>query len=82
MNHPRVLDYEKLKTVLTTALVLAQPEYELKFILSIDACLDGLGAALHQEFLINDKIVENPYFISLDKLNLPRKGMEQAKLNV
>ena len=60
MTHPRVLDYEQLKKALTTAPVLAQPDYDLPFILYIDACLDGLGAALHQEFLINDKIVEKP----------------------
>ena len=60
MTHPRILDYEQLKKALTTAPVLAQPDYDLPFILYIDACLDGLGAALHQEFLINDKIVEKP----------------------
>ena len=56
MTHPRVLDYEKLKKALTTAPVLAQPDHYLPFIIYVD----GLGASLHQEFLINDKIVENP----------------------
>ena len=60
MTHPRVLHYEKLKKALTTAAVLAQPDYDLPFILYIDAFLDGLGSTLHQEFLVNDKIVEKP----------------------
>jgi hypothetical protein len=37
----------------------------LPFILYIDACLDGLGAALHQEFLVDDIKKEKPIvFIS------------------
>ena len=58
MTYARVKDYESLKAAITTAPVLAQPDYALPFILYIDACLDGLGAALHQEFLIDDKLVE------------------------
>ena len=82
MTHPRVLDYEQLKKALTTAPVLAQPDYDLPFILYIDACLDGLGAALHQEFLIDDKIVEKPILYTLDRLSPQRKVVEQAKWNV
>ena len=73
MTHPRVLDYEQLKKALTTAAVLAQPDYDLFFILNIDACLDGLGAALHQEFLINDKIVEKPILYISIKIKLTQK---------
>jgi hypothetical protein len=41
MTYARVKDYESLKKALTTAPVLAQPDYLLPFILYIDACLDG-----------------------------------------
>jgi hypothetical protein len=65
MTHARLTDYELLQDSMTTAPVLAQPDYSKPFILYIDACLDGLRAALHQEFQIEDKPVEKPVlFIS------------------
>jgi len=65
MTYDRVQNYEEMKLLLTTAPVLAQPDYDKPFILYIDACLDGLGAALHQEFIIEDKPMEKPIlFIS------------------
>ena len=65
MTHERVQAYEELKKLLTTAPVLAQPDYSKPFKLYIDACLDGLGAALHQRFVENDIPVEKPIlFIS------------------
>ena len=48
MTYDRVQNYEELKRLLTTAPVLAQPDYPKPFMLYIDACLDGLGAALPQ----------------------------------
>ncbi|POW23151.1 hypothetical protein PSHT_00455 [Puccinia striiformis] len=74
MTHPRVKDYEALRNLMTTAPVLAQPDYTKPFILYIDACLDGLGAALHQEFQIDDKPVEKPVlFISRQIKSTERK---------
>ncbi|KAI7959400.1 hypothetical protein MJO28_003191 [Puccinia striiformis f. sp. tritici] len=74
MTYDRVQNYEELKTLLTTAPVLAQPDYDKPFILYIDACLDGLGAALHQEFIIEDKPVEKPIlFISRQIKSTERK---------
>jgi len=65
MTYDRVQNYEEMKLLLTSAPVLAQPDYDKPFILYIDACLDGLGAALHQEFIIEDKPMEKPIlFIS------------------
>ncbi|MBW0526638.1 hypothetical protein O181_066353 [Austropuccinia psidii MF-1] len=50
---------------LTTAPLLLMPDFELPFKLYIDATGDGLGAALHQVQIINDKPVEGPIcFIS------------------
>ncbi|MBW0539486.1 hypothetical protein O181_079201 [Austropuccinia psidii MF-1] len=41
------------------------PDFKLPFKLDIDASVDGLGAALHQVKIINDKAMEGPIcFIS------------------
>jgi hypothetical protein len=48
MTYDRVMNFEELKKLLTTAPVLAQPDYNLPFFLYKDAYLDGLGAALNQ----------------------------------
>ncbi|MBW0520507.1 hypothetical protein O181_060222 [Austropuccinia psidii MF-1] len=51
--------------VLTTAPLLLIPDFKLPFKLYIDALGDGLGAALHQVYIVNDKPVEGPIcFIS------------------
>ncbi|MBW0504128.1 hypothetical protein O181_043843 [Austropuccinia psidii MF-1] len=50
---------------LTTAPLLLMPDFKLPFNLYIDASGDGLGSALHQVKIINDKSVEGPIcFIS------------------
>ncbi|KAA3483457.1 Retrovirus-related Pol polyprotein from transposon 17.6 [Gossypium australe] len=41
--------FEKLKALLTEALVLVQPEPEKEFVISSDAPLNGLGCVLIQE---------------------------------
>ncbi|MBW0555766.1 hypothetical protein O181_095481 [Austropuccinia psidii MF-1] len=61
----RVKAFESLRQALTTAPLLLIPDFKLPFKLYIDASGDGLGAALHQVQIINDKPVEGPIcFIS------------------
>ncbi|MBW0530443.1 hypothetical protein O181_070158 [Austropuccinia psidii MF-1] len=61
----RVKVFESLRQALTTAPLLLMPDFKLPFKLYIDASGDGLGAALHQVNIINDKPVEGPIcFIS------------------
>ncbi|MBW0517365.1 hypothetical protein O181_057080 [Austropuccinia psidii MF-1] len=55
MTKERVKAYEKLENSLTYAPFLLMPDWKLPFKLYIDACGEGLGAALHQTQIINDK---------------------------
>ncbi|MBW0461186.1 hypothetical protein O181_000901 [Austropuccinia psidii MF-1] len=60
-----VKEYEELKNSLTNSPFRLIPAWKLRFKLCIDACGEGLGAALHQTQIINDKPVEGPIcFIS------------------
>ncbi|MBW0528543.1 hypothetical protein O181_068258 [Austropuccinia psidii MF-1] len=56
----RVKAYEELKNSSTNAPFLLMPDWKLSFKPYIDACGEGLGAALHQTQIINDKPVEGP----------------------
>ncbi|MBW0526506.1 hypothetical protein O181_066221 [Austropuccinia psidii MF-1] len=65
MTVDRVKAFESLRQALTTSPLLLIPNFKLPFKLYIDASGDGLGAALHQVQIINDKPVEGPIcFIS------------------
>ncbi|MBW0575134.1 hypothetical protein O181_114849 [Austropuccinia psidii MF-1] len=58
MTVDRVKAFESLREALTTAPLLLMPDFKLPFKLYIDASGDGLGAALHQVQIINDKPLE------------------------
>ncbi|MBW0539626.1 hypothetical protein O181_079341 [Austropuccinia psidii MF-1] len=58
MTEQRVKAYEELENSLTNASFILMPDWKLPFKLYIDACGEGLGAALHQTEIINDKPVE------------------------
>ncbi|MBW0466147.1 hypothetical protein O181_005862 [Austropuccinia psidii MF-1] len=60
MTEERVKAYEELKKVLTNAPFLPIPDWKPPFKIYIDACGEGLGAALHQTQIINYKPVEGP----------------------
>ncbi|MBW0544755.1 hypothetical protein O181_084470 [Austropuccinia psidii MF-1] len=61
----RIQAYDKIKYTLTNAPLLLIPDWKLPFKLYIDACGEGLGAALHQVQIVNDKPYEGPIcFIS------------------
>ncbi|MBW0578377.1 hypothetical protein O181_118092 [Austropuccinia psidii MF-1] len=60
MTVDRVKAFESLREAFTTAPLLLMPDFKLPFKLYIDASGDGLGAALHQAQIINDKPVEGP----------------------
>ncbi|MBW0524216.1 hypothetical protein O181_063931 [Austropuccinia psidii MF-1] len=62
MTVDRVKVFESLRQALTTASLLLMPDFEIPFKLYIDASGDGLGSALNQVQIINDKPVEGPIF--------------------
>ncbi|MBW0515479.1 hypothetical protein O181_055194 [Austropuccinia psidii MF-1] len=65
MTEERVKGYEELNDSLTNSPFLLMTDWKLTFKLYIDACGEGLGDALHQTQIINDKPVEGPIcFIS------------------
>ncbi|MBW0545824.1 hypothetical protein O181_085539 [Austropuccinia psidii MF-1] len=65
MTVDRVEFFESLRQAFTTAPLLLIPKFKLPFKLYIDASGDGLGSALHQVYIANDKPVEGPIcFIS------------------
>ncbi|MBW0572453.1 hypothetical protein O181_112168 [Austropuccinia psidii MF-1] len=60
MTQERIKAYEKIRKALTEAPLLLMPDWNIPFKLYIDACGDGLGAALHQVQIIDDKPTEGP----------------------
>ncbi|MBW0565086.1 hypothetical protein O181_104801 [Austropuccinia psidii MF-1] len=57
--------FESLRQAMTTAPLSLIPNFKQPFKIYIDASGDGLGAALHQVQIINDRPVEGPIcFIS------------------
>ncbi|MBW0579644.1 hypothetical protein O181_119359 [Austropuccinia psidii MF-1] len=52
MTEERVKAYEELKNSLTNAPFLLMPDWNLPFKVYIDACGEGLGAALHQTQIV------------------------------
>ncbi|MBW0495948.1 hypothetical protein O181_035663 [Austropuccinia psidii MF-1] len=81
MTEERVKPYEELKNSLTTSPFLLIPDWKPPFKLYINVCGEGLGSALHQTQLINDKPVEGPIcFISRQiKPTEARYGVSQME---
>ncbi|MBW0460403.1 hypothetical protein O181_000118 [Austropuccinia psidii MF-1] len=81
MTEERVKAYEELKNSLTNAPFLLIQNWKLPFKLYIDACAEGLCAALHQTQIINDKPVEGPirYISRQIKPTEARNGASQME---
>ncbi|MBW0529544.1 hypothetical protein O181_069259 [Austropuccinia psidii MF-1] len=61
MTEERIKSYEKIRKSLTEAPFLRMPDWNIPFELYINACGDGLGVALHQVQIIDDKSTEGPF---------------------
>ncbi|MBW0593259.1 hypothetical protein O181_132974 [Austropuccinia psidii MF-1] len=55
MTQERIKAYGKIRKALTEAPLLLMPDCNIPFKFDIDSCGDGLGAALHQVQIIDDK---------------------------
>ncbi|MBW0514911.1 hypothetical protein O181_054626 [Austropuccinia psidii MF-1] len=65
MTVDRVESFESIRQALTTSPLLLMPYSKLPFKLYIESSGYGLGAAIHQVQIINDKPIEGPIcFIS------------------
>ncbi|MBW0509242.1 hypothetical protein O181_048957 [Austropuccinia psidii MF-1] len=60
MTQERIEAYEKIRKALTEAPLLLMPYWNIPFKFYIDSCGDGLGAALHQVQIIDDKPTVGP----------------------
>ncbi|MBW0569360.1 hypothetical protein O181_109075 [Austropuccinia psidii MF-1] len=60
MTQEGIKAYQKIRKALTEAPLLLMPDWNIPFKFYIDACGDGLGAALHQVQIIDDKPIEGP----------------------
>ncbi|MBW0560975.1 hypothetical protein O181_100690 [Austropuccinia psidii MF-1] len=60
MTQERIRAYEKIREALTEAPLLLMPDCNIPYKLYIDACGDGLGEALHQVQIVDEKPVEGP----------------------
>ncbi|MBW0483295.1 hypothetical protein O181_023010 [Austropuccinia psidii MF-1] len=60
LTQERIKAYEKIRKALTEAPLLLMPDWNIPFKFYIDACGDGLGAALNQVQIIDDKPTEGP----------------------
>ncbi|MBW0566266.1 hypothetical protein O181_105981 [Austropuccinia psidii MF-1] len=82
MTVDRVKAFESLRQALTNAPLLLIPDFKLPFKLYTNESVDGLGAALHQVQIINDKPVEGPICFISEKSNQLKPDMEQVRWSV
>ncbi|MBW0514936.1 hypothetical protein O181_054651 [Austropuccinia psidii MF-1] len=69
MTEESIKAYEELKNSLTNVPFLLMKDWKLPFKLYIDAFGEGLGDALNQTKIINDKPVEGPIFFISRQIN-------------
>ncbi|MBW0493935.1 hypothetical protein O181_033650 [Austropuccinia psidii MF-1] len=76
MTQERIEAYEEIRKAFTEAPLLLMPYWNIPFELYIDSFGDGLGAALHQVQIIDDKRKEGPvcYISRQTKLTEARYG--------
>ncbi|MBW0566288.1 hypothetical protein O181_106003 [Austropuccinia psidii MF-1] len=60
MTQERIKACEKIRKAFTEEPLLLMPDWNIPSKFYIDACEDGLGAALHQVQIIDDKPTEGP----------------------
>ncbi|MBW0531521.1 hypothetical protein O181_071236 [Austropuccinia psidii MF-1] len=81
MTQERIKSYEKIRKALTESPLLLMPDWNIHFKFYIDACGDGLGAAIQKVKTIDDKPTEGPvcYISRQIKPTKSRYGATQMK---
>ncbi|MBW0537469.1 hypothetical protein O181_077184 [Austropuccinia psidii MF-1] len=79
MTQERVGAYEKIRKALTEVPLLLMPDWNINFKFHIDACGDGLGAALHQVQFLMKNLQRDQFVKSQDKSNKQEADMVQAR---
>ncbi|MBW0559527.1 hypothetical protein O181_099242 [Austropuccinia psidii MF-1] len=77
MTVDRVKAFESLRQAFKTVPLFLIPDFNLPFKLDIDVSGDGLGSAIHQVQIINDKPVEGPICIRFGKIK-PTEAIYEA----
>jgi hypothetical protein len=80
LTFDRVAAYEKLRDSLTNVPLLFHPDPKKSFKLYVDACMEGIGAALHQIQIVNDKPMEGPICFISRQLKDLEKGYGASQL--
>ncbi|MBW0535196.1 hypothetical protein O181_074911 [Austropuccinia psidii MF-1] len=80
MTEESIKAYEELKNSLTNAPFLLMQHWKLPLKLYIDACGEGIGDALHQTKIINDKPVEGPIFFISRQINPTAARCEASQM--
>ncbi|MBW0491283.1 hypothetical protein O181_030998 [Austropuccinia psidii MF-1] len=80
MTVDRVKSFEYLRQAFTAAPLLLMPDFKLPFKLYIYESGDGLGAALHQVQIINDKPVEGPICFISRKIKTTEARYEASEI--
>ncbi|MBW0477598.1 hypothetical protein O181_017313 [Austropuccinia psidii MF-1] len=81
MTQERIKAYEKIRKALKKEPLLLIPDWNIPFKLYIDACGDGLGEALHQVPIFDEKPTEGPvcYISRKIKTTEARYGARQME---
>ncbi|MBW0508288.1 hypothetical protein O181_048003 [Austropuccinia psidii MF-1] len=79
MTQESIKAYEKIRKALTEAPLLLIPDRHINLKLYIDACGDGLGAALNQVQIIVTNIQRDQIVKSQDRSNQQKPDMVQAR---
>ncbi|MBW0504208.1 hypothetical protein O181_043923 [Austropuccinia psidii MF-1] len=82
MTVDRVKAFESLRQSLTTSPLLLMPDFKLPFKMYIDASGDGLGAALHQVHILNDKPMEGLIFYISRKIKSTEARYEASQMEI
>ncbi|MBW0484934.1 hypothetical protein O181_024649 [Austropuccinia psidii MF-1] len=80
MTQNRIEDYEKIRKALTEALLLLIPDWNIPLQLYINACGYGLGAALHQVQIIDDKPTGGPVFYTSRQITPTEAGYAASQM--